>query len=634
MVKIGITELILRDAHQSLFATRMRTEDMLPILDKMDRVGYWAVEMWGGATFDVPIRYLNQDPWDRLRSIKKAMPRTKLMMLLRAQNIVAYRNFPDDLVEKFVYYAHKNGIDVFRIFDALNDFRNMEVPMRSVKKTGAHCQASISYTISPVHTEQYFIDKMLKLQEMGTDSICIKDMAGMISPKRAYDIIKGYKEAGGKCPVELHAHSISGMTGMAYQRAAEAGVSVVDCDISPFSEGTGHPATESVVYAFKGTEWDTGLDMELLMELRDYFRTVFDKYRHLMRIEALRTDPSIVMHQIPGGMMSNLVSQLEMQKAKDRLDAVLKEVPKVRQELGYPPLVTPTSQVVGVQAVMNVLFGRYRNIPTETKDYVRGMYGLSPAPISDEMKELILGPDWRSQMVTGRPADSLKPEWEMRRRELLEMGLLRKEEDVLTYAIYPQIGLKFLKGEVIPEFTSESLPLPIEHKATRAFVRSFFPEVQDIYLSEKDPAQMVNDALAAVPTQRSACFDGPQKLKVEVKGNTYDVTVYPPGTDGGMEIVRSPEQAAKRSPPGGGSPHKAEASPKAKGEKVMCPMQGTIYKVLVKEGDRVRKGQPLLVLEAMKMENEINSTRDGTVERILVGVGQEVGSGSVLAIIS
>jgi pyruvate carboxylase subunit B len=630
MVKIGITELILRDAHQSLFATRMRTEDMLPILDRMDRVGYWAVEMWGGATFDVPIRYLNQDPWDRLRLIKKAMPRTKLMMLLRAQNIVAYRNFPDDIVEKFVHYAHKNGIDVFRIFDALNDFRNMEVPMRSVKKTGAHCQAAISYTISPVHTEKYFIDKMLNLQEMGADSVCIKDMAGMISPKRAFDIIKGYRDAGGKCPVDLHAHSISGMTGMAYQRAAEAGVSVVDCDISPFSEGTGHPATESVVYAFKGTEWDTGLDMELLMELREYFRTVFDKYRHLMRIEALRTDPSIVLHQIPGGMMSNLVSQLEQQRAKDKLDAVLKEVPKVREELGYPPLVTPTSQVVGVQAVMNVLFGRYKNIPNETKDYVRGMYGQSPAPISDEIKHLILGPDWRSQIVTGRPADSLKPEWEQRRKELLEMGLLRKEEDVLTYAIYPQIGLKFLKGEASPEFTSESLPLPIDHKATRAFVKSFFPEVKDIFLSEKDPAQMVKEAVEAMPAPAPK-YDGPQTLRVHVNGNDYDVTVYPPGSDGGMEISRAPTSVPA-------APKAPAAAPKptgpVKGEKVTSPMLGNIFKILVKEGDRVKRDQPLLILEAMKMENQIISPRDGVVAKINVTVGQEVGSSDTLLIIS
>jgi pyruvate carboxylase subunit B len=632
MVKIGITELVLRDAHQSLFATRMRTEDMLPILSKMDKVGYWAVEMWGGATFDVPIRYLNQDPWDRLRLIKKGMPNTHLMMLLRAQNVVAYRNFPDDIVEKFVHYAHKNGIDVFRIFDALNDLRNMEVPMRSVKRTGAHCQASVSYTISPVHTEQYFVDKMLALEKWGADSICIKDMAGMISPKRAYDIIGGYLEAGGKCPVDLHAHSISGMTGMAYQRAAEAGVSVLDCDISPFSEGTGHPATESTVYAFKGTEWETGLDMDLLMEVREYFRGVFNKYRHLLRIEALRTDPSIVLYQIPGGMMSNLVSQLEMQGAKDKLDAVLKEVPKVREELGYPPLVTPTSQVIGVQAVMNVLFGRYKKIPTETRDYVRGMYGLSPAPISDRIKELILGPDFRSQLVTGRPADSLEPEWDIRRKELLDMGLLKKEEDVLTYAIYPQVGLKFLKGEASPEFTSESLPLPIDHKATRAFVKSFFPEVKDIFLSEKDPAQMVKDAVAAAPAPQASKFEGPQTLKVRVNDRSYDVTVYPPGTDEGMEIVRAPKQVVKKVPPAGEPARKA--APPVKGEVIMCPMQGTILRILVNDGDMVRKGQTLLVLEAMKMENEINATRDGKVEQVCVRIGQEVTIENTLVVIS
>ena len=624
MTKIGITELVLRDAHQSLFATRMRTEDMLPILKKMDQVGYWAVEMWGGATFDVPIRYLNQDPWDRLRVIKKAMPNTKLMMLLRAQNIVAYRNFPDDVVEKFVQSANKNGIDVFRIFDALNDLRNMEVPIRSVKKTGAHCQASVSYTISPIHTEQYFIEKMLKLEEWGADSICIKDMAGMISPKRAYEIIKGYIDAGGKCPVDLHAHSISGMTGMAYQRAAEAGVSVVDCDISVFAEGTGHPATESVVYAFKGTEWDTGLDIDLLMEIREYFRGVFNKYRHLIRIEALRPDPSIVLHQIPGGMMSNLVSQLEKQGAKNRLDDVLKEVPVVREEMGFPPLVTPTSQVVGVQAVMNVLFGRYKKISKETKEYVRGMYGESPGPISDRIKETILGPDWRDQIITGRPADSLEPEYEKRRQELMEMGLMRKDEDVLTYTLFPEIGLKFLKGEASPEFVSENLPLPIDHPETRAFVKSFFPEHKAIWLSTTDPAKAIEAAKDSAPVKRSKP-DGPQTLHVLVNGNEYDVTVYPPGENAGMEIVPSPTRDAPKAKPPSGP---------VKGLSVTSPMLGNIFKILVKEGDRVKENQELLVLEAMKMENMITSPKEGVISKILVTVGQEVGSSDTLLIIS
>ncbi|MBN1390035.1 MAG: pyruvate/oxaloacetate carboxyltransferase [Candidatus Thermoplasmatota archaeon] len=631
MGKIGITELILRDAHQSVFATRMRTEDMEPILSKMDKVGFWAVEMWGGATFDVPLRYLNQNPWDRLRLIRKLMPNTKLMMLLRAQNIVAYRNFPDDIVRKFVHYAHKNGIDVFRVFDALNDLRNMDVPMKAVKTEGAHLQACVSYTISPVHTTEYYIKFMQELDKRGSDSICIKDMAGMISPKRAYDIIKGYKDRGGKCPVELHSHSTSGMTGLAYQRAAEAGVDVVDTDISPVAEGTGHPATESVVYAFKDTEWDTGLDMDLLLEMREYFKKIVKKYRHLIRMEALRPDPSIVLHQIPGGMISNLVSQLEQQRAADRLDEVLHEIQKVREEMGYPPLVTPTSQVVGVQAVMNVLFGRYKKIPTETVDYVKGMYGRSPAPISDEIKEMILGPDWKEQVITCRPADLLEPEWDIREKELKEMGLYREPEDVLIYAIYPQIGLKFLKGEARAEFNSESLPLPIDHPMTRAFVKSFFPEHKEIYLSEKDPALMVREALDSAPAKQ-ARPEGPETFKVKVGENEYDVTVYPPGIGPGMEVTRSASLPARNAPVQGPSP--ARPVGPVKGEKVKSPMLGTIFKILVKEGERVKKDQTLLILEAMKMENQIISPRDGTVAKINVTIGQEVGSSDTLLIIS
>jgi pyruvate carboxylase subunit B len=601
MAKIGITELVLRDAHQSLFATRMRTEDMLPILSKMDKVGYWAVEMWGGATFDVPLRFLNQDPWDRLRQVKKAMPHTPLMMLLRAQNVVAYRNFPDDIVEKFVHCAHRNGIDVFRIFDALNDLRNMEVPIKAVKKTGAKVQASVSYTISPIHTEEYFVKKMLQLEKWGADTICIKDMAGMISPKRAYDIITGYKDAGGKRPVDLHAHSISGMTGLAYQRAADAGVSIVDCDMSPMAEGTGHPATESVVYAFKDTEWDTGLDMELLMDIREYFRTVFNKYRHLLRIEALRPDPSIMVHQIPGGMMSNLVSQLEMQGAKDKFDTVLKEVPIVREELGYPPLVTPTSQVVGVQAVMNVLFGRYKNIPRETKDYVKGMYGESPGPISDKIKEIVLGPDWRKEIITKRPADMLKPEFEMRKKQLQDMGIEASDENVLIYAIYPEIGLKFLKKEAKAEFESEKLPLPLDHPQTRAMVKSFFPEVKEIFLYDKEPT---GSGPVAIPTE----FD------VEVDGETFEVKVNPKG---GFMVA-------------GGAGAGAAAPPKDVEGGFKSPMQGNVLAIKVKEGDAVKAGQTVMTIEAMKMETEVKIDRAGTVKQIFAKTGATVATGDLL----
>ncbi len=599
MEKIGITELILRDAHQSILATRMRTEDMEPILEKMDQVGYWAVEMWGGATFDVPLRYLNQDPWDRLRLIREKMPNTKLMMLLRAQNIVAYRNFPDDIVQKFVHYAHKNGIDVFRVFDALNDLRNMDTPMKAVKAEGAHLQACVSYTISPVHTTEYYIKFMQDLEKRGSDSICIKDMAGMISPKRAYDIIKGYKDQGGKCPVDLHSHSTSGMTGLAYQRAADAGVDVLDTDMSPIAEGTGHPATESVVYAFKDTEWDTGLNIDLLMEIRDHFRKIAKKYRHLIRMEALRPDPSIVLHQIPGGMISNLVSQLEMQGAIDKLDDVLKEIPIVREELGYPPLVTPTSQVVGVQAVMNVLFGRYKNLPKETLDYVKGMYGKSPAPISDDIKELILGPDWKDQVITCRPADLLEPEWDLRKKELEDMGLLKQEEDVLTYAIYPQVGLKFLKGEAVPEFTTDDLPLPIDHPASKAMIKSFFPEVKEIFVYDEEP----KGGAAAIPTE----FD------VEVDGEMFEVKVNPKG---GFIVAGA----------GGG----AEAPPTDVEGGFKSPMQGTVLSIKVAEGDKVEEGQVVATVEAMKMETEVKADHGGEVKKIYVDEGDSVETGTLM----
>ncbi len=601
MGKIGLTELILRDAHQSILATRMRTEDMEPILSKMDKVGYWAVEMWGGATFDVPLRYLNQNPWDRLRLIRKMMPNTKLMMLLRAQNIVAYRNFPDDIVRKFVHYANKNGIDVFRVFDALNDLRNMEVPMKAVKAEGAHLQACVSYTISPVHTTEYYIKFMQDLEKMGADSVCIKDMAGMISPKRAYDIIKGYKDQGGKCPVDLHSHSTSGMTGLAYQRAAEAGVDVMDTDMSPVAEGTGHPATESIVYAFKGTEWDTELDMDLLMEIRDYFRTIAKKYRHLLRLEALRPDPSIVVHQIPGGMISNLVSQLEMQGAVNRLDEVLKEIPKVREELGYPPLVTPTSQVVGVQAVMNVLFGRYKNLPKETIDYVKGMYGKSPAPISDDIKALILGPNWKDEIITCRPADLLEPEWDKRKKELQDMGVYKEDEDVLIYAIYPQIGLKYLKGEAKAEFTSDELPLPLDHPATRAMVKSFFPELKEIYLYDKECKG--GGGPATIPTE----FD------VEVDGEMFEVKVNPKG---GFIVAGE----------GGG----AEAPPTDVEGGFKSPMQGTVLSVKVAEGDKVEEGQVIATVEAMKMETEVKTDHAGEIKKIYVGEGDAVETGTLM----
>jgi len=463
---VQLTELIFRDAHQSLLATRMRTEDMLPITKTIDQVGFFALEVWGGATFDVCLRYLAEDPWERLKTLKEHMPNTPMQMLERAMNIVAYSNFPDDIVEKFIEYAHKDGVDYFRIFDALNDLRNMKVPIETVKKVGAHAQGSLCYTISPVHTVEYYVETFKKLEEMGCDSLCLKDMAGMVSPSKAYQIIHACKEAT-RVPVDLHSHTISGMTMLSYMKACEAGVDVLDCAMSPISGGAGHPPTESIVAALKDTPYDTGYDLELLMKCRKYFLKVWEKYRHLHREKAMMVDPSVVVHQIPGGMLSNLIIQLEKFGAVDKYHQVLEETHRVQKDLGWPPLVTPTSQIVGVQAVMNVLFGRYKRVLEETKNYVKGMYGKPPAEISEEIYKKILGSDWRDAIIDCRPADLLEPMYKKCRDELEDLGLLKKPEDVVSYALFPEETKRLLSGEAKPEFTSDELPLEGEMRGRR-----------------------------------------------------------------------------------------------------------------------------------------------------------------------
>jgi len=464
---VQITELAFRDAQQSLLATRMRTEDMLPITKEMDQVGFFALEVWGGATFDVCLRFLAEDPWERLKTLKAHMPNTPMMMLERGMNIVAYRNFPDDIVQKFIEYAHKDGVDYFRIFDALNDLRNMKVPIETAKKVGAHVQGSLCYTISPVHTVEYYVENFKKLEAMGCYSLCIKDMAGMISPSNAYHIIHTCKEEGIKVPICLHSHTISGMTMLAYMKACEAGVDILDCAISPVSGGSGHPPTESIVAALKETPYDTGYDLNLLMECRKYFLNIWEKYQHLHREQAMLVDPSVVVHQIPGGMLSNFIVQLEQVGAMDKYYQVLDETHRVREELGWPPLVTPTSQIVGVQAVMNVLYGRYKRVLEETKDYVRGMYGKPPAEISKEIYKLILGPNWHDEIIEARPADLLEPMYKKCKDELEGLGLLKKEEDVISYAMFPEETKRFLSGQAKPEFTSAELPLEGEMRGRR-----------------------------------------------------------------------------------------------------------------------------------------------------------------------
>lgn len=442
MGKIKVTETSLRDGHQSLMATRMTTAEMIPIIKTMDKVGYYAMEVWGGATYDAEIRFLNEDPWERLREIRKRVKNTKLQMLLRGQNLLGYRHYADDIVEKFVELSIKNGIDIIRTFDALNDIRNVKKVVESTKKYGGHSQLAICYTISPVHTIEYYKKLAFEMQNMGADSIAIKDMSGILLPNVAYKLVSELKSIL-NIPLELHTHSTAGMAGMSVLKAIEAGVDIIDTAISPFGGGTSQPPTESIVRALQGTEYDTGLNLELLKEVEEYFKPIRKKYidNGILNPKALEIEPNIVEYQLPGGMLSNLLSQLKAQNAQDKYEDVLREIPKVRKDLGYPPLVTPMSQMVGTQAVFNVLTGnRYKIIPKEIKDYVKGMYGKSPVPISDEIKKIIIGDE---KIFTGRPADLIKDEYDLMKKEIGNLAKL--DEDILTYACFPQIAKDYLK---------------------------------------------------------------------------------------------------------------------------------------------------------------------------------------------
>jgi pyruvate carboxylase subunit B len=438
---VQITDLVLRDAHQSLLATRMRVEDMLPIADKLNRAGYWSIEAWGGATFDAMMRFLHEDPWERVRLLKAAMPDTRLQMLLRGQNVVGYRNYADDVLREFVRLAAQAGIDVFRVFDALNDSRNMRVAMEAVRDNGKWVEATISYTKSPVHDVALFLRFAGEVVEMGAQSICIKDMAGLLDPSDAYELVSALKSAYPDVLVHMHSHYTSGMASMSYLKAVEAGADILDCAISSMSMGTSHPPTESMVAALAGTERETLMDIELLKEISEYFRDVRKKYA-AYESAFTAVDPAVLLWQIPGGMISNLSSQLKEQGALDRMDEVMAEVPRVRQELGYPPLVTPTSQIVGTQATLNVLMGRYKMITKETKAYVQGLYGRPPGLIDPEVQKLCIGDE---TPITTRPADSLEPELPLRRAELEQKGIRFSEEDLLSYALFPQVALEFFE---------------------------------------------------------------------------------------------------------------------------------------------------------------------------------------------
>jgi oxaloacetate decarboxylase alpha subunit len=442
MPKINITDTILRDAHQSQAATRMTTKEMLPVASKLDKVGYYSLEAWGGATFDSCLRYLNEDPWERLRMLKESMPNTKLQMLLRGQNILGYKHYADDVVDMFVKKSVENGVEIFRIFDALNDVRNMEQAIKSTKKYGGHVQAAMCYTTSPVHNINYFVNLAKKLVEMGTDTICIKDMANLLLPYYTYDLIKRLKEVV-NVPIHLHTHNTSGTGEMVYLKAIEAGVDIIDTALSPLGNGTAQPATEPIVATLQGTEWDTGLDLDLLTDIAEHFTTVADRLRqdgHLS-LEVQSIDIKTLLYQIPGGMLSNLLSQLKQQGAEHRFKEVLEEVPKVREEFGFPPLVTPTSQIVGTQAVLNVLTGeRYKMVTNESKALLRGEYGQLPGKVDEDIQKKIIG-DFKP--IDHRPADDIKPELDKYREEI--KGYMEQEEDVLTYALFPQVAVNYFK---------------------------------------------------------------------------------------------------------------------------------------------------------------------------------------------
>ena len=461
MARVKITETVLRDAHQSLIATRMKTDDMIPILEKLDKVGYNSLECWGGATFDSCIRFLNEDPWERLRKIRKNVKNTKLQMLLRGQNLLGYKHYADDVVEFFVKKSIANGIDIIRIFDALNDARNIETAIKACKKEGGHAQGCFSYTISPVHSLELFVKDSRLLVEMGADSICIKDMAGLLLPYQAYELVKALKEYI-KVPIDLHTHYTSGTASMTYLKAIEAGVDIVDCAISPMAMGTSQPPTEPLVASLKGTEYDTGLDLPLLSEIAEYFRPIKERYVEtgLMDVKMMGVDVNALIYQVPGGMLSNLVSQLKQAGKSDQYDEVLREVPRVREDFGFPPLVTPTSQIVGTQAVMNVIAGeRYKMVPKESKMLVKGEYGKTPAPIPEEIKKKILGDE---EQITCRPADLIPPELENIKANMKEY--MEQDEDILTYGMFPQVAENFFKLRQAEKYKIDSTMVDYKEK--------------------------------------------------------------------------------------------------------------------------------------------------------------------------
>ncbi|MFH1874416.1 MAG: sodium-extruding oxaloacetate decarboxylase subunit alpha [Pseudomonadota bacterium] len=578
--KIAITEVVLRDAHQSLLATRMRTQDMLTIAGKLDKVGYWSLECWGGATFDSCIRFLREDPWERLRQLKKTMPNTRLQMLLRGQNILGYRHYADDVVDKFVERAAANGVDVFRIFDALNDTRNLARAIIATKQANKHAQGTISYTTSPFHTVEKFVELGVELEKMGCDSICIKDMAGLITPREAKKLIQGLKQKV-KVPISLHSHATTGMAATSLYEGVMAGCDMIDTAISSLSLGTSHAPTETMVAMLSGTSYDTGLRIDLLSEIAEHFREIRKKYADY-ESSFVGADPRILISQVPGGMLSNMESQLKQQNAADKMNEVLNEIPKVRKDLGYPPLVTPTSQIVGTQAVLNVLQGeRYKTFTAETKGLLGGHYGRTPAPVDKEVQKKALGVE---KPITCRPADLLKPEMEKLAKELGKQA--KSIDDVLTFALFPKVALGFFEAREKGE-TGE--------------------------LAQAKP--LADRPVASETTSRRATYT------VTVEGNRYSVVVE----EGEISQIKQVQKDRVQT-------HAAtEGVAEKSGLTVIdAPLAGRVVKYIKKLGENIKEAETVLIIEAMKMETEIKASAAGVLEKYFVEEGKDFAHGQPL----
>ena len=601
---LALTELVLRDAHQSLLATRMRIEDMLPIAEKLDKAGFWSVESWGGATFDACIRYLGEDPWERIRKLKAAMPNTKQQMLLRGQNLLGYRHYADDVVTRFVERAHESGVDVFRIFDAMNDIRNLKTAIKATIDSGAHAQGTISYTVSPVHNLKLWLEMAKQLEDLGVHSICVKDMAGLLKPYECEALITGLKETV-DVPIAMQCHATTGLSTATYQKAIDAGIDMLDTAISSMSMTYGHSATETMVSIVEGTERDTGISLPELEEIASYFREVRKKYSKFEG-SLKGVDARILLAQVPGGMLTNMESQLKEQGAEDKFEEVLKEIPRVREDLGFIPLVTPTSQIVGTQSVLNVLTGeRYKSITKETAGVLKGEYGATAAPVNKELQARVLD---GAEPVTCRPADNIAPELDTLSKELDELAEKKqlslsddKIDDVLTYALFPQIGLKFIENRGNPD-AFEPAPSAQESQSSSA----------------PKPAEAKSSSQGATASET---YD------VNVDGRVYRVEVAPSGT---LTSVTPASGSQTQAQP---QTNSAAPSDSNSSQSIDAPLAGNVFKILVRNGDSVSEGDVVMILEAMKMETEIRSAYTGTVTDITVSEGDAVTSGQPLILL-